>query len=83
MVDLENSEEPMPIVTPTSAVSTTIYNSCLAEDFGRSWHGIHIMQVNFMAFMVFVAWHSVFEVILWPFPCRHSMLLDAVLAPWK
>lgn len=27
VVDLENSEEPMPIVTPTSAVSTTIYNS--------------------------------------------------------
>lgn len=55
VVDLENSEEPMPIVTPTSAVSTTIYNSRPAEKFWSSWHGIHGVQLNFMAVMVFVA----------------------------
>ena len=65
VVDLENSEEPMPIVTPTSAVSTTIYNSRLAEKIWSSGPGIHGIQLNFMAFIACVVSMACMEFVAW------------------
>ena len=65
VVDLENSEEPMPIVTPTSAVSTTIYTSRLAEKIWSSWPGIHGIQLNFMAFIACVVSMACMEFVAW------------------